>query len=101
MVTARPRSERSRRSVSELQREAPAIIKEASERGDVEITRYGDTVAYVVSPEAWRRAQAIEENAIRAQVALEYKRAFEDLETGNVVEWEQVAAELRAIARGK
>lgn len=101
MATATTRAERPRRSISELQREAPEIVREASERGEVEITRYGETVAYVISPEAWRRARIIEEKAIRAQVALEYKRAWEDWDAGNVVEWEQVVAELRAITNGK
>lgn len=101
MAAVRRRAERSRRSISELQRDAPEIVRDASERGEVEITRYGEPVAYVVSPEAWQRARAIEEASIRAQVALEYKRAWEDLEAGNVVEWEQAEARLRAIVGRK
>lgn len=99
MATGKARATRSRRSISELQREAPEIVREASEHGEVEITRYGEPVAYVVSPETWQRARAIEEAAIRAQVALEYKRAMDDWEAGNVVEWEQVKAELRAMVK--
>ncbi len=101
MATVRKRVRRARRSISELQREAPEIVREASERGEVEITRYGDTVAYVVSPEERQRAQVLEQAATRAMVAMQYKRAMEDLEAGNVVPWEEVEAELRAIANGQ
>lgn len=97
MTTARPRAKRARRSISELQREAPAIVRDASERGEVEITRYGEAVAYLVSPEERQRAQALEEAANRAMVAMEYKRAMEDWEAGHVLEWEEAEARLRAI----
>ncbi|MGH2378949.1 MAG: type II toxin-antitoxin system prevent-host-death family antitoxin [Candidatus Limnocylindria bacterium] len=81
--------------ISELQRDAPEIVREASQRGEVEITRYGATVAYVVSPQERRRAQWLERVVTRAVVAEQYRRAWEDLEAGNVVEWEEVEAELR------
>lgn len=83
------------RSISELQRSAPEIIREASKDGEVEIRRYGETVAYVVSPEALQRAHDIERGWERVVVALEYKRAMEDWEAGNVVEWEEFESELR------
>lgn len=95
-----PTGERpARRSISELQREAPEIVREASERGEVEITRYGEPVAYVVSPEGRRRAHILQRASDRAIVAIQYKRAMEDWETGNVVPWEEVEAELRAIVK--
>lgn len=101
MATERARSrhtERGRakaRPISELQRDAPEIVREASERGEVAITRYGETVAYVISPEERERAQEIERALNKAIWAIDFKRAMEDLEAGNVVEWEEVEAELR------
>ena len=101
MATLRRGAKRARRSISELQRNAPGIIRDLGERGDVEITRYGETVAYVVSPEERQRAQHLERAMQRAIVAIQYKRAMEDWEAGNVVPWEEVEARLRAIANEK
>jgi prevent-host-death family protein len=102
MATERARSrhtERGRakaRPISELQRDAPEIVREASERGEVAITRYGETVAYVISPEERERAQEIERALDRAIWAIDLKRAMEALKAGDVVDWEDAAAELRA-----
>ncbi len=85
------------RSISDLQRDAPGIVREASARGEVEITRYGEAVAYVVSPEERERLRRFKRAWERVDVAMQYKRAFEDLEAGNVVPWEEVEAELDRI----
>jgi len=85
------------RSISELQRNAPGIVREAGERGEVEIRRYGETVAYVVSPEERERLQRFRRAWERVDVAMQYKRAMDDWEAGNVVPWEEVEAELDRI----
>lgn len=82
-------------SISELQRDAPEIVREASERGEVEITRYGETVAYVISPQERGRRHELERAMDRAIWAVDLKRAMEDWEAGKVVEWEEVEARLR------
>lgn len=89
------------RSISELQRDAPGIVREASERGEVEIRRYGEAVAYLVSPEERERLRRFRRAWERLDVALQYKRALDDWEAGNVVPWEEVEAELRAIVDRK
>jgi len=83
------------RQMSDLHRDAPAVVREASERGEVEIRRYGKAVAYVVSPQERRRAQWLERVVTRAVVAEQYRRAWEDLEAGNVVEGDEVEAMLK------
>lgn len=90
------RNSKRSRSITELQRDAPGIVKEATRRGEVEITRYGETMAYVVSPEERRRLRETERALNRAIWARDLKRAMEDWEAGNVVSWEEVEAELRA-----
>lgn len=80
--------------MSELQRDAPGIVKEASEHGEVEITRYGETMAYVMSAEERRRLREIDRALNRAIWERDLKRAMEDWRTGNVVPWEEVEAEL-------
>lgn len=94
MKAAEPRAKR-RRSISELQREAPEIIREASERGEVEITRYGETLAYVISAEERGRLRETERALNRATWARDLKRAMEDWEAGNVIEWQEFEAMLK------
>ena len=86
---------RRRRSISELQRDAPGIVREASERGEVEITRYGAPTAYVISPEERDRLREAERALNRAIWAVDFKRAMEDWEAGNIVGWDEFEAELR------
>lgn len=94
MATQRTSNKRSR-SISELQRDAPGIVKEASKRGEVEITRYGETMAYVVSPHERDRLREAERALNRAIWAIDFKRAMEDWETGNIVEWDEFERKLR------
>lgn len=84
-------------SISELQRDAPGIVREATEHGEVEIRRYGEAVAYVVSPKERERLQRFKRAWERLDVAMQYKRAMDDWEAGNVVPWEEVEAELDRI----
>jgi len=95
MATERARTT-PRRSISELQRDAPGILREAGRRGEVEITRYGETLGYVISPEERHRLREADRALNKAIWAIDFKRAMEDWEAGNVVEWEEVEAELRA-----
>lgn len=85
------------RSITDLQRDAPGVVREAGERGEVEITRYGETMAYVISPEEHERLRRFRRAWERLDVALQYKRAMEDWEAGRVVPWEEVEAELDRI----
>lgn len=94
MATDRASKKRSR-SISELQRDAPGVVREATKRGEVEITRYGETMAYVVSPHERDRLREAEHALNRAIWAIDLKRAMEDWKAGNVVEWAEFEKELR------
>lgn len=94
MATERAQRKRTR-SISELQRDAPGIVREATKRGEVEITRYGETMAYVVSPHERDRLREAERALNRAIWAVDFKRAMEDWEAGNVVEWDEFERDLR------
>ncbi len=100
MATERARTTH-RRSISELQRDAPEIVREASERGEVEITRYGETVAYVISPSERSRREKMDAAAERAIWAIDFQRAMKDLKEGAVIDWEEVITRLRAIVNKK
>ncbi len=78
------------RPVSELQTSAPELVRRAQRRGAVPLTRYGKTVAYLVSPELRRRQEELEQAANRALWAIDIARGMHDLEQGDVMEWDEV-----------
>lgn len=86
--------------VSELQTSAPDLVRQAQRRGAVPLTRYGKTVAYLVSPETRRRQEELEQAADRALWAIDIARGMRDLEQGDVTEWDEVYEALaRELAR--
>lgn len=87
--------------MSELQRDAPGIVQETTEYGEVEITRYGQPVAYLMSPAERQRRRALEDAAERAISAMDWERAMKAAEEGRVVDWQEVIARLRALVREK
>jgi antitoxin (DNA-binding transcriptional repressor) of toxin-antitoxin stability system len=78
------------RPVSELQTSAPELVRRAQRKGAVPLTRYGKTVAYLVSPESRRRQEELELAANRALWAIDIARGMRDLEQGDVMEWDEV-----------
>lgn len=96
MATARGGTKRRSRSISELQREAPEIVREAGEQDEVEITRYGEPVAYIVSPRARQRAQELDRAADRAVWSIDFQRAMKAAEEGRILDWDEAAKRLRA-----
>src|SRR6266542_4380524 len=76
--------------VSELQTRAPDLVRHAQRKGAVPLTRYGKTVAYLVSPETHRRQAELQEAANRALWAIDIARGMRDLERGDVTEWDEV-----------
>lgn len=76
------------RQVSELQSSGAEIVAEAKER-DVELRRYGETVAYVVSPESHARAKQLEEAEQRAYWGFVIARGLKSLEKGRVTVWDE------------
>ena len=85
------------RQVSDLQSKGPAIVAEARKH-PVELRRYSETVAYVVSPEQHKRSRQLEEAAQRALWAFAIQRGLKSLEEGRVTAWDEAAAaRLRAM----
>lgn len=80
--------------VSELQTSAPDLVRQAQRKGAVPLTRYGKTVAFLVSPETRRRQEELETAADRALWAIDVARGMRDLEQGDVAEWDEVYAAL-------
>lgn len=80
--------------ISALQDRAPMIVREAS-AGPVGITRYGRTVAALISPEQLAALRELEDAAERALWLLDAERAFGDLARGDVENWDVVAADLK------
>lgn len=76
------------RQVSELQSSGAEIVAEAKER-DVELRRYGETVAYVVSPESHARAKQLEEAERRAYWGFVIARGLKSLGEGRVATWDE------------
>ncbi len=88
------------RQVSDLQSKGADIVAEAKKH-PVELRRYSETVAYVVSPERHARLQQLEEAARRALWGLVIARGLKSLEEGRVTVWgEETAARLRAMFPG-
>lgn len=86
--------------VSELQTSGPDLVRRAQRKGAVPLTRYGKTVAYIVSPETRRRQEDLELAANRALWAIDIARGLRDLERGDVTEWDEVYEALaRELAR--
>lgn len=89
------------RQVSELQSKGPDILAEVK-RHPVELRRYNQTVAYLVSPEAHRHALELEDAAERALWQLAIQRGLKDLAEGRVTVWDEAsAARLRAQFPGR
>ncbi len=85
------------RQVSDLQSKGPDILAEAK-RHPVELRRYSETVAFVVSPEQHRRYRQLEEAARRALWAFSVQRALRNIEQGRFTPWDEAAAaRLRAM----
>ena len=80
------------RQVSELQSRGSAIVAEAKKH-PVELRRYSETVAYLVSPEQHQRSTQLEEAAQRALWAFSIQRGLRSLEEGRVTEWDAATAE--------
>ena len=85
------------RQVSELQSKGADIVAEAKKH-PVELRRYSETVAYVVSPKQHERYKQLEEAARRALWAFAIQRGLKSLEEGRVIVWDEAAAaRLRAM----
>lgn len=78
------------RPVSELQTSGPSLVRQAKRNGALALTRYGKTVAFLVSPEVHHRQEELEQAANRALWALDIQRGLQDLEAGDVVEWNEM-----------
>lgn len=76
------------RQVSDLQSRGADIVAEARKH-PVELRRYSETVAYVVSPERHARLQQLEEAAQRALWGFVIARGLKSLEEGRVVTWDE------------
>jgi hypothetical protein len=76
------------RQVSELQSSGAEIVAQAK-KGDVELRRYGETVAYVVSPASHTRAKQLEEAERRAYWGFVIARGLKSLEEGRVATWDE------------
>lgn len=85
------------RQVSDLQSKGADIVAEARKH-PIELRRYSETVAYVVSPEQHERYKQLEEAARRALWAFAIQRGRRSLEEGRVTVWDEAAAaRLRAM----
>lgn len=80
------------RQVSELQSKGSDIVAE-TKKHPVELRRYNETVAYIVSPEQHKRSTQLEEAAQRALWAFSIQRGLKSLEEGRVIEWDAAAAD--------
>lgn len=79
------------RQVSDLQSKGADIVAEAKNR-PVELRRYSETVAYVVSPEQHERYRELEEAARRALWGFAIARGLKSLEEGRVTPWDDATA---------
>lgn len=85
------------RQVSELQSRGADIVAEA-QKHPVELRRYSETVAYVLSPEQLERYRQLEEAAQRAYWGFVIARGLRSLEEGRVTVWDEATeARLRAM----
>lgn len=88
------------RQVSDLQSKGADIVAEAKKH-PVELRRYGETVAYVVSPERHARLRQLEEAAQRAYWGFVIARGLKSLEEGRVTVWDEATdRRLRAMFLG-
>lgn len=88
------------RQVSDLQSKGADIVAEAKKH-PVELRRYNETVAYVVSPERHARLQQLEEAAQRAYWGFVIARGLKSLEEGRVTVWDEATdRRLRAMFFG-
>ncbi len=78
----------------DLQSRAPTVVRETA-TGAVEIRRFTETVAYLESPQAHRRHEALDRAAARALVAFDVERALRDAEADKTSEWDEVVERLR------
>lgn len=79
------------RQVSDLQSKGADIVAEAKKH-PVELRRYSETVAFVVSPEQHERYRQLEEAARRALWAFSIQRALRNIEQGRFTVWDEAAA---------
>ncbi len=79
------------RQVSDLQSSGADIVAEAK-RHPVELRRYSETVAFVVSPERHARLQQLEEAAQRALWGFLIARGLKSLDEGRVNTWDEATA---------
>lgn len=82
-------------AVSALQDHAADLIRDTDE-APVGITRYGRLVAALISPDDWATFQELRHAAERAFWTLDAERAARDVAAGEVEEWSDVVASLRA-----
>ena len=94
---SRPRS----RPIRDLHRNAPEVVREAIEQGEVEITRYGEPVGYIISASEHRRQKALSNAIERAISAIDFERAMRAAAEGRVTDWDDVIRRLRAMVRQK
>ena len=85
------------RQVSDLQSRGAEIVAEVKKH-PVELRRYSETVAFVVSPEAHARLRQLEEAAQRAYWGFIIARGLRSLEEGRVTTWDE-ATDQRLRAR--
>lgn len=83
------------RPISELQDDAPSVVRQAQEQGAIEITRYGEPVAFIESPDEHRRHEELDSALERAIWALDIQRALRNAKAGRYSDWDVVAARLR------
>ena len=84
------------RQVSDLQAKGADIVAEARKH-PIELRRYSETVAFLVSPERHARLQQLEEAARNALWGFIIARGLKSLEEGRVTVWDAATDErLRA-----
>lgn len=76
------------RQVSDLQTDGANIVAEARKH-PVELRRYGETVAYLISPEQHARAKQLEEAERRAYWGFVIARGLKSFEEGRVSTWDE------------
>lgn len=76
------------RQVSDLQTDGANIVAEAKKH-PVELRRYGETVAYLISPEQHARAKQLEEAERRAYWGFVIARGLKSFEEGRVATWDE------------
>lgn len=76
------------RQVSDLQSDGAKIVAEVKKH-PIELRRYGETVAFVISPEDHARARQLEEAERRAYWGFVIARGLKSFEEGRVATWDE------------